>query len=482
MYHPALVLLARHFLLIIVTLTSLCITAAGAGASETAGVNSSKVEKAENGQISGSSDEIPRTTVAVAASDSYPVLPAPSKLGKRPTQPTIYQLDNVPLSGRHPLLLVHGLRGEYRGDFRWGKVIKRFCTYPDFNRNYKIYLARYDSTSPLSKTLPDFKKAVLGLRDACGGQQVSIMALSLGGSLVGEAMQDPDVDEAVRLVFALATPFHGSPLFCADWFQFSLYKNLSYPWTRIDHSLAYRLYFDRNQNLLNDLRWDNSDKFIPTVGNFHSHMPFGPSGDLTVSRDANVRLAGLNTNRKVNKNKFITYAGYLLNPYLLPTIKRQLEITILAPYTFITVMLPAHLAREHPVLTMLNHEISRVIPDADAPHVANYPHVYALNDGITPVNSALFLPPEACKNHPLSGEAEILKVKDQVDVRLARVFRNIDHLTFVDGYRPNYGSHLLRDELNPEDGRRTIFDWMLSDLMQSETEQLAKEGSDIAKD
>jgi hypothetical protein len=49
------------------------------------------------------------------------------------------------------------------------------------------------------------------------------------------------------------------------------------------------------------------------------------------------------------------------------------------------------------------------------------------------------------------------------------VFRQIDHITFVDGYRPHGYSDELRDELAPELGSRTIFDWMLVDLMDKES-------------
>jgi hypothetical protein len=411
-----------------------------------------------------------------AVDTSYPSLLRGKQLKHRPLNVVIYQQDTQPLGDRKPLLLVHGLRGEYRKGYRWDRLVKRFLGYPDFSRKYKVYLARYDSTSTLNKSVPQFQAAVSELH-AKSGKQITLMALSLGGALINESMQDPEFDRKIELVLALAAPFHGSPLFCSDWFQYSLYKNLSYPWSRLDHSIAYRLYFDRNPNLLEDLRWDNCDSNIPEVGKFRSWLPFGPSGFLSVEDECNFKLSKMNATDHVDKSKFITYAGYLMNPYLMPTFRRQIETTILAPYTLITNMVPAHLAREHPVLAMLNREISRVLPGSNAPKVSNWPHVYGLNDGIAPVNSAIFLPDEVCKAYPLASEAELQKVRDKVDVRLARVFRNIDHLTFVDGYRPATGSRLVQDQLNPDHGHRTIFDWILSDLMQAHqpVEQLARE-------
>ncbi|HEY9868180.1 MAG TPA: hypothetical protein V6D08_03150, partial [Candidatus Obscuribacterales bacterium] len=94
-------------------------------------------------------------------------------------------------------------------------------------------------------------------------------------------------------------------------------------------------------------------------------------------------------------------------------------------------------------------------------------HVYALNDGITPVSSALYLSPEACKTHMLLHESDIRSLKPAIDVRKARVFRNINHITFVTGKPPHRGSPLVRDELNPEQPEQQIFDWMLADLLEA---------------
>jgi hypothetical protein len=409
---------------------------------------------------------------------TFPLVPAQQRLKDKPERAKIYQLDLKPLGDRRPLLMVHGLRGESRKLFRWDHVLKRLQSSSEFNDRFKIYFLRYDSTASLRTSIPQFKEELLRLRDSSGGKPVSILALSLGGNLVEQAILDPQINSAIQVVFTLGTPFHGSPLFCADWYQYSLYKNLSFPWTRVDHSLAYRFYFHCNPNLLEELEWDNADGYIPDAGRFRSLLPLGPKGNLTVANAQNDRLLKLNRESTPDKSKFITYAGYLLNPYLLPSLKRQIETTVMAPYTYLTVKVPAHLAREHPVLKMLNHEISRTIPrEGQDPKPDNWPHIYGLNDGIAPVNSAIFLPSEALKANPVDNEDDVPRLRAAADVKLARVFRNIDHLTFVDGYRPASSSPLLRDELNPQDGYRQMFDWILSDLLHSEPlpDHLARE-------
>ena len=53
-----------------------------------------------------------------------------------------------------------------------------------------------------------------------------------------------------------------------------------------------------------------------------------------------------------------------------------------------------------------------------------------------------------------------------IDVAFARVFRNIDHLTFVEGKPPHLGSGLVKDSLHPQEGMHDILDWMLAEVLQ----------------
>jgi len=407
---------------------------------------------------------------------TFQTLP-PKRLGKtKPQDAALYQFDDTPLGDRTPVLLVHGLRGEYYPYFRWGKVAKRFSNDKAFSKSYKLYLVRYDSTASLSKTVPQMREQVARLFEAANKKPIRILALSMGGNLTFEAMHDKDTDDKVALLMTLGTPFHGSPLFSFNWLQYGVYKNQSLPWTRIDHSVAYRLYFGRNPNLLADLRWDNSDGAIPDVGHFKSHLPLGPSGNLTIADSINKRMWEVPAH-VVDKKKIVAYSGYLTNPYLLPETERFMETAMLYPYTFFTVKLPAHLAREHAVLRLLNHTIACVLSSTEATERANWRYLYDLNDGITPLSSALFLPNAASETHYLAKESDLAKIRGVVDVGQARVFRNVDHLSFIDAYRPlKITSPNLKDELNPADGSRDIFGWMLADITRSvdENKTLAK--------
>lgn len=395
--------------------------------------------------------------------NEFPLVPKRA-LKKRPTSVELYQWDTKPLGDRAPFLFVHGLRGEYYENFRWAKIIKKFTSNPEFDSKYKVYLVRHDSLATVD-SIPDFQKTVAKLYNAANKRPISILALSIGGNLVYESMHDKATDDSIRLAFTLGTPFRGSPLFSLDWLQYSVYKNLSFPWTRIDHALSYKFYFHHNSGLVKDFGWDNSDLSLPDVGEFKSRLPFGPSGELTLAHDVNERLAHLN-NQPFDKKKLITYSGYLLNPFMMPEKKRKIDTTLMAPIFLLSVKIPSHFGREHPVLKFLNRDIGSMIVSKEAQEKTGSPFVYQLNDGITPVSSAVFLPQDACANAALVKETELPKLKASTDVHLARVFRNIDHLTFIDGYRPLRASSEIRDEMDPNAGSKHIFDWMLSDLLE----------------
>lgn len=400
-------------------------------------------------------------------SQDFSMPPSGRALRQKPANIEIYQYDQTPINNRAPFLFVHGLKGEYWPTMRWQQIIKRFVSNAELNKRYKIYLVRYDSSAPTAKTINEFKGAVATLYQACNQKPITVLSLSIGGNIVYESMLDKATDNCIRLVFALGTPFHGSPLFSKDWMLYSVYKNFAMPWTRIDRSVAFSLYFHRNPNLLQDFRWDNADNAIPDVGKFSSLLPLGPKGDLTADLITNRHLIEINEHN-VDKKKLITYSGYLLNPYMGRSTIRAVKSTILAPYTLLTIELPAHFAREHAVLKMLNCEISGIIPNEQTKARSQTPFIYQLNDGITPIESAIFLPENVCRAQALAREADLKELCQFTDVRLARVFRNMDHLTFLDGFRPRHSSGMLRDELHPQAVTRKIFDWIMADILANQ--------------
>ncbi len=420
-----------------------------------------------------------------SVSDRFANVPAGTRQRKRPTDVKIYEFDQKPLAERRPFLLVHGLRGEYYPYFRWQKVAEKLVKNEEFNTRYKIYLIRYSSLDRFDVVLPKFKDALTSLYSATKQRPLSMMALSMGGNIAYEALTDPAIDAKVALLFTMGTPFHGSPLFCKDWMNYTVYKRLAWPWTRIDHNLAYHLYFTKNSMLRQDLAWDNFDEAIPEAGPFKSKLPFGPKGILTVGDTINLRLSKVNS-APVDRKKLITYGGYIASPYLVPGFKRYIETTASYPAFLLNNSFPAHFGREHPVLEFINRDMTNMQVSKKIAKQAGSPFVYGLNDGITPVTSAIFLPPGVERAQFLARETDFEKVRDKTDVGLARVFRNVDHLTFIDGVRPmnpiiNKVNTQFRDELNPADGQKDIFDWMIKDILNSDkiSGHLAKSNSQV---
>jgi hypothetical protein len=303
--------------------------------------------------------------------------------------------------------------------------------------------------------------------------------LSIGGNLVFDAMLDPEVDRKIRMLMTLGTPFHGSPLFSSDWFKYGLYKSPTLPLTRIDRAIAYHFYFRRNPNLLKDYPWDNCDSAIPNIGHFASLLPFGPKGDLTADTAENKALNAF-ADSNFDRKKLIAYSGYLLNPYLLPQPARFISSRLMAPLSLIKIEIPSHMGKEHPVLKMLNRHIATVVANKQASTHAKTKFVYGLNDGIAPLSSALFIASKYTYEQPVAQECDIAKIKDVIDVRTARVFRNIDHLSFIDNNRRVFATNsTVHDELNRGAGRRDIFNWMLLDISQCQDgdSRLAKEAA-----
>jgi pimeloyl-ACP methyl ester carboxylesterase len=395
---------------------------------------------------------------------TWPVPPSDEECKEKPTHCVIYQSDQLPLKERSPLLLIHGGGSEYKELFHWDKVVARFNQDERFQSKYKVYLLRYDSTRLLEDIMPEVKGQMLELARSCRNP-LTIMALSMGGNIAQLAAEDSELDRVIARVIAMGTPFHGSPLFSADWFQYSLYKSKVLPLFRVLDSIDYRVYFSWHKNYQQDLKWDDADDLVPQVGAFKSKFPFGPKGVLTIGRDTSSILSEANSEHKVDKKKFTVLAGYLLNTYVLSRERDRLRYRIMAPFHFLSTQLRAQIGEENAALLVLNREISKIDTGPGGEELGRGAHVYALNDGITPISSALYLPEKVCRTHLLLRETDLQGIAPLIDVASARAFRNIDHVTFIEGKPPHHGK-LVRDSLHPEQGMHEIFDWMLAEVLQ----------------
>jgi hypothetical protein len=456
MYH-----LPKDFSIVLTSVVGALLASSTVGFAQPSPLPDSKsliVSAASNSQLSGSLQ-------LNNQHDHFAPLPTGHAVKKKPLNTEIYQWDDKPLGDRSPFLFVHGLRGEYYKQFRWAKVVNKFVSNPQFNRRYKVYTVRWDTTARMEKVVPQFRQAVSHLYESTGQKPITILALSIGGNLVYESVLDKNIDRDVRQILTLGTPFHGSPLFNDQWLQYSVYKNMAMPLTRVDHSIDFKVYFHRNPCLQKDFFWDDADHAIPERGRFFSYVPFGPSGYLHVEEQTNVRLRAINE-QNFDKKKLITYSCYLISPYMNTSGKRFVETTLMFPWVLFSMKIPAHFGREHPVLKFLNRSIGSIVSEQEAVKKAQTPYLYQLNDGIAPLISALFIPDKILANESLCKESDIPRLQQATDVKLARTFRNADHLTFIDGYRPFLAPKKLRDELHPDEPGKEVFDWMLDDILE----------------
>jgi len=376
-------------------------------------------------------------------STSIELLPK-NKIKSAPRKVEIYQYDESPIGDRKPLLFVHGLLGEYHPMFRWKELGEYLCEKPDFQKQYKIYLSRFNTSLSLTEITDEFRTS---LRNHFPSGDVTIVAISLAGTVVRNSMKDPSVNNLVSRVITLGSFFRGSPLFCADWMRQTMKKRYPSPLSKIDHLLGYSIYFARHKNLQRDFAWDNSDGQMP------------PQKKSRHKKALIVTVT--DQEQKAIDHKFFVYAGYLHNQYA-PREHGVIRKFITTPYSFFKTTLPMHLDREHPALRFLNDLIAKSVPKTSPANDIIYP----LNDGISPIASSLLLTNEFAARPDINKMNDLTLIKLNTNAGKARLLDNIDHLTFIERKRPIGYSEKITDMLSSTEEPRAMFEWISKDLME----------------
>ena len=88
------------------------------------------------------------------------------------------------------------------------------------------------------------------------------------------------------------------------------------------------------------------------------------------------------------------------------------------------------------------------------------------NDGISPISSSLWLGRYTQSTNGSSIPVDRLwsALKSLKGSRQARLFAGLDHRNWMDG-TTRTGQELIQDLLNPDEPPRTVFDWIVYDLM-----------------
>jgi hypothetical protein len=380
--------------------------------------------------------------------ESYPLL-SRHALKSIPSTVEIYQYDSSPLGNRQPLLLVHGLLGEFHPSLRWKQLADYLSAEQAFQDRYKIYLARYNTNSRLEEAKKQFTSVLPKL--APDGN-LTIVAISMSGKIVHDSMSHEAVNDCVSRVLTLGAFFHGSPLFCSDWMAQTIRRRHRSLLCQADRLLAYRLYFARHKNLLLDYAWDDVDKQMPP-----------PKHDST----ANIGSAGSSSgeaadDRRVDQ-KFIVYAGYVHNSYI-PARHGSVRMFLASPLAFLWTTLPAHFGREHQALRFLNALIAGSVPrdPVDGSDV-----IYPFNDGISPISSSLLLRKDFCSRTVFRDEKSFKDIRAFSEAKRARLFENTDHLTFIENRQKHGRTGNVADVISAAEKPRPMFAWILKDLLSN---------------
>ncbi len=418
-----------------------------------------------------------------------------------------YQPD--PLGNRIPLVLVHGIGAEDDEYYHWEEFLKFIDRDPEFHERFKVYLFRYDSNRSvpeLSLALRDSLKQYLqGLENE---RPIRIVAYSEGGLLTRNALQDGWLNDRTEQVITIATPFHGSPLANPDWMRQQAKSDSIFSPVRLSMDFAYWITRRMYPSFEADFQWDNFDQAIAT----EEFETFNGRNELK----------GYNLEKKKN---FITYGSYFgrgIDPdHILPKAlgieeplpKEKFKLKQLFSKSFLFTLvrdniadLPlAHVLKkdqtttgaeayvvgevvdessvspatmsgtmlatrvDEPTLLISVADQSSAQAPAPAPSPAYiYQPLMTYNDGISPISSTLWLgrytPNFDHVKNPVHKAWAALKSIQGTSV--ARLFKGLDHRNWMEG-----GTRMETDELtdllNPDEPPRTVFEWLVFDLMST---------------
>jgi len=357
--------------------------------------------------------------------------------------PALAPTDDTPLNHRIPLILVHGINPKEGQLYNWRHYVDAFMADPGFVRRYKIYLFHFaprqsipENSQLLLQTLNTFSAT---LPD---GPPMRIVALSLGGNLVQAIAHQPVITGHVDRIITLAAPFHGTPLADPPWI---LAEHPAWTPSGIADRFVYRTARKMFPTFAHDYGWDNFDGVLP------------PADAGSESISVSVRPAS---------PQWMTYGSFFsTNPDAQIWLARQMGL----PAAFLEA--PKPLRRPHGLLN--KHRLMIHAQEAMAGLTLSGTgksrnnsgfSAMVFNDGVGPVASALWLKTDA----PLS---EALKALGSNPAGV-RMFAGLDHADWVEGtfrYKTKEsqaGSPQVRDWLHPDEPPRTVFGWVLHDLMQ----------------
>lgn len=414
--------------------------------------------------------------------------------------------DQSPLADRTPLVLVHGIGGTESKRFHWENFLNYIDQRKDFTKLYKVYMFHYDSTRPVPELSRDLQTRLKAFIKENGERQIKVVAYSEGGLLTRNAMQDEYVYTHTHTVLTIATPFHGSPLANPEWLSRQVAQDSPLSLVRLTHKLAYDITGRKYPTFREDFHWDNFDGAIPSE-DYLKHNGPKPIVDYSLDGKKNFITYGsffgvdesnthlpevLDLKRPLPEEdpKFILFKKNFLFtlvrkniaklPIAAPREEAQPAVATSAPPVVLEEVsldlsheLPngsqglniAALALAEPEPVVLEAQSVKDL-ETNLSDLQEPVSMMAYNDGISPISSSLWLGRFTPRFSEIKNPVDRLWVtlKSLKGNKNTRLFAGLDHRNWMDG-ETRTDSNKLSDLLNPEDEPKTVFEWIIHDLM-----------------
>ena len=421
--------------------------------------------------------------------------------------------DDSPLGNRVPLVLIHGIASYQSDNFHWENFLHFASKQPSFQTKYKIYLYHYDSTHSVPTLSKDLQTTLKGFIVSLGERSIKILAYSEGGLLTRNALQDPYLDAHTTEVLAIATPFHGSPLANPHWIQQQVKTENAFNLVRIGQKIAYRITGRKYPTFRQDFHWDNFDGAIPMADYIKNNGPMVQTNYALAQKshfvtygsyfgmnvDSNALQKELEVQGTVPKEKLqvsnlfrknVMFSLIRNNIGHLPlanlknksadpnvaklnsteptfTLEAKVKETLPQPSLAISTQ-PISLAmvQTSTSLATATKALSAAVEKTTQVSIAEPVSMMMFNDGISPISSTLWLGryTQCANGSSIPVERLWSTLKSLKGSGQARLFPGLDHRNWMDG-TTRTGQNTIPDLLNPNEPPRTVFEWIVYDLM-----------------
>jgi hypothetical protein len=269
----------------------------------------------------------------------------------------------------------------------------------------------------------------------------------MGGIVLREALDEPELWNQTDRIIALGTAFHGSPLTNASWLRARLRHASLISQFRQLNRISYWVFGRIFPHYTEDLCWDN----------FNGQMP-----EEFMKKHACQVLNSTYFQEKESQ-KYIVYADFFGET---SSEGQQLGELLRIPNERALRKLKT-LFSLHLVLRVIRPDLAYIQLKTDDNATAQRSLMW-FNDGVSPISSQLWLGRYLqTEQKPISQETEWQALKSLQSTKNARLFEGLDHRDWLKGttrYKNPDGK--LLDWLHPDQAPQDVFTWILKDLMR----------------